>query len=1838
MNMKKLSVLVMLLIACGMMLPSFANLPTEDGCDDECGNCEKEGSEEGGGNNDGSPGNTGNSGSTGGTEVDSVSIWVNWGAPANENIAGNYRFSIYTKKPTPIIYSPQIIQYRNLLLDRISISEINQQYKQDIRGDKYASVETGYNDEKVVAVISNGGGQEKLMNSLPSNVTHQIRIFTANREMMTFQFKTGSSVGTMVGETSTMNNLLKMVNANGEPTTTNPVYYDRYLGQGNFLRYSAETGNVVSYHTAMGRVITPNAPTVGIEPIYEADGTVRQVWSLGDGLADIVVTEAAVSYEIRCYSPDKVGAKVDGLYTVTGEPHTVWRIENPNPGTNTKIKVTKTVNGVAEVSLFEYSHNAEGWLLRKPGDLAIESQSTSWDYSQTVKVITTVDKTPEGQVASKVARTYQKYAFGDRVVNVSVDPDGANLRTTTTYYTDSGNHGSYGRKKTESFPDGNWASYQYDAQGREIVKITPWKNAAFNSPAAQAKVEYKSFSPHDSRDIVENDDIRPRTEETRILGITTSKTYHAYYFDGNEYVEIEERCANGNAEYGDATNLRTERRYYPKGNCSSPSAGRIHTIKYPNGTMDTYTYEYGTWTPNSDPAQSIFTPSSGIAVRVKITHGTVDSPAGIANKTLQDSTVYDSRGCKVYLTQAVYTANGYETFAWTANTFDELRRRISERKSNNELTEYTWNCCHKTSETLPNGTQYTYVYDDLKRLISKTKVGIGTQPDLVTTYQYDAANQQISETITGGELSTTATWEYNLAGQLVKVSNHQGLVTTYAYVQGVNIGSNCIGETITITNPGGFTTIKQHYCDGQLSSLTGTAQVSEYYDIGIDKDGFLWNKTYIGGINSLRWRKQTINLLDVLTANEKSGFNGTIIQQLFYNAKNQLIKTTQTGMAATLYEYDLLGNLVRRGLDIDGNGVLDLAGSDRVFDYEKNITTIWDTGIVKIYGQNSNANATVVSILKQRLSGWTNNLQQETQEIDIHGNETIQKLEVNRPSKKQTINIFYPDSNTAEQIVSVNGLKQSIRTKTNLTTTYAYDSLERLSSITEPRIGTSTITYHTAVGKKGLKATLTNAAGYVTTYDYDPQTGRLLWIKNALNQYTRYAYNSLGQVTNIWGDTQYPVKFGYDQLGQRTSMYTFQTNAAWDGTTWPSGISGNLTTWNFDEASGVVITKTDAANQSVTYNYSVDGKLTKRTWARGVSTNYFYDTATSELLRISYDDNTPDITYTYNRMGQLSSVQDAVGMRHFLYNDTFAPIKETITGLYTKELERTYTNTGMKGRILSLNIGNELNFSYDYDEYGRLNKISTLAGDFNYTYLANSNIIEQISRPNNITTIWSYEPHRDVITQISNGNISVFNYQNNAIGNRISINRNGTSLPESNTISYTYDNRNEVIGAISDKNMIYNYSYSYDPTGNRFSCNQAGEALTYTTNALNQYDTINTKPITYDADGNMLTRNGWTQVWNGENQMVETSKDTKKIIFTYDYMGRRVEKKIYISDILQKHLKYVYNEYNQIAELNENGETIRSYCWQPIITGLNVPLIMKDYQTNLTYFYTIDGNKNIVNLINSSGEAVASYEYSPFGEQLLENDSKNQILFSSEFLDDETGLIYYNYRYYDAKLGRWLSRDPLGERGGNNLYLFLHNDGINNWDYLGKVSWKDQAPISTTDKAAYLCILEKLGLDPSVLATLSKLTESDIIFGSPNSWFFGNIAGEAYNGKIYLDNSMSIEGILENLAHEGKHLADGSGYFDDKVFQTARKEGERIGSLIAKYQKEIVATYYCCKTSKSGNKSILEIQVTQWDVIIGLCGKDAPSCDTLKATHMLTSTRKLSSEQRKKLECECKNN
>ena len=80
------------------------------------------------------------------------------------------------------------------------------------------------------------------------------------------------------------------------------------------------------------------------------------------------------------------------------------------------------------------------------------------------------------------------------------------------------------------------------------------------------------------------------------------------------------------------------------------------------------------------------------------------------------------------------------------------------------------------------------------------------------------------------------------------------------------------------------------------------------------------------------------------------------------------------------------------------------------------------------------------------------------------------------------------------------------------------------------------------------------------------------------------------------------------------------------------------------------------------------------------------------------------------------------------------------------------------------------------------------------------------------------------------------------------------------------------------------------------------------------------------------------------------------------------------------------------------------------------------------------------------------YEYDPFGNIIRASNihaETNPFRFSTKFTDDETGLVYYGYRYYDPVRGRWLSRDPIEEEGGLNLYGFVGNDGVNGIDFLG---------------------------------------------------------------------------------------------------------------------------------------------------------------------------------------------
>ncbi|MGJ8697842.1 MAG: RHS repeat domain-containing protein [Verrucomicrobiaceae bacterium] len=108
----------------------------------------------------------------------------------------------------------------------------------------------------------------------------------------------------------------------------------------------------------------------------------------------------------------------------------------------------------------------------------------------------------------------------------------------------------------------------------------------------------------------------------------------------------------------------------------------------------------------------------------------------------------------------------------------------------------------------------------------------------------------------------------------------------------------------------------------------------------------------------------------------------------------------------------------------------------------------------------------------------------------------------------------------------------------------------------------------------------------------------------------------------------------------------------------------------------------------------------------------------------------------------------------------------------------------------------------------------------------------------------------------------------------------------------------------------------------------------------------------------------------------------------------------------------------------------------------------------LQAFPAYDGNGNIIAWTDENGSIQHRIDYDGFGNKVMEYgawsaEERIRYGFSTKPEDVETGLLYYGYRYYDPVTGRWPSRDPIGERGGINLYGMVGNDALNWWDYLG---------------------------------------------------------------------------------------------------------------------------------------------------------------------------------------------
>jgi RHS repeat-associated protein len=125
------------------------------------------------------------------------------------------------------------------------------------------------------------------------------------------------------------------------------------------------------------------------------------------------------------------------------------------------------------------------------------------------------------------------------------------------------------------------------------------------------------------------------------------------------------------------------------------------------------------------------------------------------------------------------------------------------------------------------------------------------------------------------------------------------------------------------------------------------------------------------------------------------------------------------------------------------------------------------------------------------------------------------------------------------------------------------------------------------------------------------------------------------------------------------------------------------------------------------------------------------------------------------------------------------------------------------------------------------------------------------------------------------------------------------------------------------------------------------------------------------------------------------------------------------------------------------------------------PSAQCETMANTTHFTCYDGNGNVTALMNAAtGEESARYERGPFAESVRETSPMaklNPIRFNTQYADDVNGDMKYLFRDYQTQVGRWPSRDPIGELGERNIYAFVGNDLLNWVDlfglYGGPFSW-----------------------------------------------------------------------------------------------------------------------------------------------------------------------------------------
>ncbi|MCX6693073.1 MAG: DUF6531 domain-containing protein, partial [Methanomicrobiales archaeon] len=552
-------------------------------------------------------------------------------------------------------------------------------------------------------------------------------------------------------------------------------------------------------------------------------------------------------------------------------------------------------------------------------------------------------------------------------------------------------------------------------------------------------------------------------------------------------------------------------------------------------------------------------------------------------------------------------------------------------------------------------------------------------------------------------------------------------------------------------------------------------------------------------------------------------------------------------------------------------------------------------------------------------------------------------------------------------------------------------------------------------GLNGRIISLTDQAGKVTTYSYNPDNSFLTSVTRSSGEVTTYSYDTISDTYALLS-VMYP--------GGITRNFRFDG----DGRLAESSLNSNkgAVSTSYDEGERTTTVK-DTTGSSVRIKVNENGQVVKTENAAGASQEFTYD-QNNDLVRGS-DPLGNSLQLAYDEEHNIEEINDQLGNKISLTYDSQFNALNSLTDPRGNALNFGFDSNG---NMVSITYPDSRVESDIYDTKGNIIRTTTRKGDvINYQYNTRGQQA-RIDYPDGSFAAYTYDNSGNLLTAANPGGTVTLEYnarnQPTKIlfpdGNSFVYTYNNAGLLSSRTEKdgysevYAYDDQGNLI-QVSDGNMSVIARYTYDSAGNlqRKELRNGG----YTTYA---YDTVGqiSRLVNYNTTGAVLSRFDYQYDAAGNPVSVDTLEGTYQ--YSYDALGQLVNVAYPGGNVTQ----YSYDAAGNRVSLTDGGTTT-AYTTN----------VMNQYTQVGSATFTYDANGNLIS--KGEGGNTTTYEYN-YANRLIRVTSPDGVYsYTYDALGNRAGVTY------NGNLTRY-SVDPLGigdvvaEYNGSGALIARYTHGL----------------------------------------------------------------------------------------------------------------------------------------------------------------------------------------------------